>query len=254
MNLDRMIAVRNDKTVYRDGNLCVKIFGGSYSRADIFHEAENMARAEEAGICVPKLQGVTRLDGKWAILSEYIRGETLAQQMKRMPEQKTKAMEQMVTLQYSVQEKRSLKLCQMKDRMKEMMKASSISVQQRSALCQKLEQMPCEEAFCHGDINPHNILIAQTGEIYLLDWSHAVQGNAAADAAKSYAWLLLHENKESAEQYLSVFCRKSKLTSEQILHWMPLVAAAQLSNSKEAERIFFSSWLNEISDESKGGC
>ena len=31
MNLDRVIAVRNNKTIYRDGDKCVKVFDADYS-------------------------------------------------------------------------------------------------------------------------------------------------------------------------------------------------------------------------------
>jgi hypothetical protein len=34
MKLDRIIAVRNHKTVYRDGELCMKVFDETYSKAD----------------------------------------------------------------------------------------------------------------------------------------------------------------------------------------------------------------------------
>ena len=30
MNLDKIIAVRNEKTVYRDGDRCLKVFGAGY--------------------------------------------------------------------------------------------------------------------------------------------------------------------------------------------------------------------------------
>ena len=39
MKLDRVIAVRNDKTIYRDGDKCIKVFGSSYSKADVLNEA-----------------------------------------------------------------------------------------------------------------------------------------------------------------------------------------------------------------------
>ena len=47
MKLDRIIAVRNNKTVYHDGDLCVKVFGEGFSKADILSEALNLARIEE---------------------------------------------------------------------------------------------------------------------------------------------------------------------------------------------------------------
>ena len=81
MNLDRIIAVRNDRTVYRDGDRCVKIFRPEYPKADVMNEARNHAIIEETGIRVPKLLEVTQIDGKWAIVTSYIRGKTLERMM-----------------------------------------------------------------------------------------------------------------------------------------------------------------------------
>ena len=50
MNLDRIIAVRNSKTLYRDGDKCIKVFDENYSKADILNEALNTARVEETGL------------------------------------------------------------------------------------------------------------------------------------------------------------------------------------------------------------
>ncbi|MBQ8845946.1 MAG: aminoglycoside phosphotransferase, partial [Lachnospiraceae bacterium] len=76
MKLDRVIAVRNNKTIYRDGDKCVKVFDEHYSKADVLNEALNQARVEETGLRIPQLHEVTKIDGKWAIVSEYIKGKT----------------------------------------------------------------------------------------------------------------------------------------------------------------------------------
>ena len=47
MNLDRIIAVRTNKTVYRDGEYCVKVFDDDFSKVDVLNEALNQARVEE---------------------------------------------------------------------------------------------------------------------------------------------------------------------------------------------------------------
>ena len=39
MKLDKMIAVRTNKTIYRDGDTCVKVFNEEYSKADVLNEA-----------------------------------------------------------------------------------------------------------------------------------------------------------------------------------------------------------------------
>ena len=85
MKLDRIIAVRNHKTVYRDGELCMKVFDETYSKADILAEAMNQARVEETGLHIPQVREVTVIDGKWTIMTDYIKGKTLAQLMEENP-------------------------------------------------------------------------------------------------------------------------------------------------------------------------
>ena len=79
MNLDRIIAVRTSKTVYRDGDRCIKLFNAEYTKSDVLNEALIQARVEETGLNIPKVLEVTVIDGKWAIVFEYIKGKTLAQ-------------------------------------------------------------------------------------------------------------------------------------------------------------------------------
>ena len=74
MNLDKIIAVRTSKTVYRDGDTVVKVFDEDYRKTDVLNEALNQARVEETGLRIPKVLEVTKVDGKWAIVSEYIEG------------------------------------------------------------------------------------------------------------------------------------------------------------------------------------
>ena len=67
MKLDQVIAERKVKTVYRDGDKCIKVFNENYKKYDILNEALNHARIEETGIHIPELFEVTTIDGKWAI-------------------------------------------------------------------------------------------------------------------------------------------------------------------------------------------
>ena len=86
MKLDKVVAVREKKTVYLDGDRVIKVFNEDYSKADVLNEALNHARVEETGLSIPQLYEVTKIDGKWAIVSEYIKGKTLAQLMQENPE------------------------------------------------------------------------------------------------------------------------------------------------------------------------
>ncbi|MDE6580186.1 MAG: aminoglycoside phosphotransferase, partial [Ruminiclostridium sp.] len=79
MKLDKVIAERKNKTIYRDGDVIIKVFNENYSKADILNEALNLARVEETGLNVPKIQEVGMVDGKWCIVTDFIDGKTLAQ-------------------------------------------------------------------------------------------------------------------------------------------------------------------------------
>ena len=116
MKLDRIIAVRNNKTVYRDGDLCLKVFGDGYSKADILNEALNQARVEETGLNIPKIREIRMIDGKWAIVSDFIKGKTLAQLMSEDPDKKDEYLELFVDLQLEVQSKSCPLLTKLKDK------------------------------------------------------------------------------------------------------------------------------------------
>ena len=64
MNLDRVIAVRTSKTVYRDGDRCIKLFDSDYSKAEVLNEALSQARVEETDLLVPKILEVKKHEDK----------------------------------------------------------------------------------------------------------------------------------------------------------------------------------------------
>ena len=187
MKLDRVIAVRNNKTIYRDGNKCIKVFNSEYSKADVLNEALNQARIEETGLSIPKILEVTMVDGKWAIVSEYIKGKTLAQLMDEDADNKDKYLEMLVDIQLSVHAKKSPLLGKLKDKMNRKISMAELDATTRYDLHTRLEGMPKHNKVCHGDFNPSNIIIAEDGTPYILDWAHATQGNASAVVEKKEA-------------------------------------------------------------------
>ena len=191
MKLDRVIAVRNNKTVYRDGDDCIKVFDSDYSKADVLNEALNQARIEETGLNIPKVKAVTMIDGKWAIVSDFIKGKTLAQLMQENPEKKDEYMNLFVDIQLSIHSKTCPLLNRLKDKMNRKISASDLDATTRYELHTRLEGMPKHNKVCHGDFNPSNIIISEDGTPYIIDWSHATQGNPSADAARTYllSWL-----------------------------------------------------------------
>jgi RIO-like serine/threonine protein kinase len=246
MNLDRVIAVRNNKTIYRDGDKCIKVFDATFSKADVLNEALNQARIEETGLNIPKIHEVTTFDGKWAIVSDYIKGKTLAQIMAEDPDNKEKYIDLLVDLQMSVHQKQCPLLNKLKDKMQRKIALTDFDATVRYDLHTRLEGMPKHKKVCHGDFNPSNIIIAEDGTPYILDWSHATQGNASADVARTYLLFWLNGDISGAEYYLDCFCKKSNTEKRYVQKWMPIVAASQSVKGNEKEREFLSSWVGVV--------
>ena len=236
MNLDRVIAVRNQKTVYRDGDRCIKVFHTGYSKADILGEALSQARMEDEGLCVPRVLEVATVDGKWAIVSEYVRGKTLAQKMKEEPEKREEHLALLVRLQMTVHGKSCPLLPDLKNKLALRLAEAVPDTVARDALSLRLAQMPAGRAVCHGDLTPQNIILTSDGTPYLLDWSHATVGDSTADMARSYLLLWLAGDAPLAEDYLSLVTRMSGTERQAVLRWIPLLAAAQSVRSNEGER------------------
>jgi aminoglycoside phosphotransferase (APT) family kinase protein len=106
--------------------------------------------------------------------------------------------------------------------------------------------MPKHKKVCHGDFNPSNIIITPDDKAYILDWSHATQGNAAADAARTYLLFRLHGDEKAAEYYLKSFCKKSDTAMQYVQKWLPIVAASQSVKGKAEEREFLLGWVNVV--------
>ncbi len=247
LNKDRVIAVRTSKTVYRSGTKAVKEFDQEYSKADVLNEALNHARVEETGLNVPKLLEVTTIDGKMAIVSEYIKGKTLEKLMKDNPDQIESYMEQLIDMQIEIFAKKAPLLNHLNEKMSRKIGATTLlDATIRYELHTRLDAMEQQDHLCHGDYNPSNIIIGDKNRPYILDWAHATQGNAAADAATTYMWFWLNGDIKGAELYLDMYCRKTDTAKQYIQKWMPLVAAAHLQESKPEQQEFLKSWIDVV--------
>ena len=246
MKLDKVIAVRPNKTVYLDGDLAIKVFNNDYSKADVLNEALNQARVEETGLNVPRLHEVTKVDGQWAIVIDYIQGKTLAELMEENPDRYDEYMELFVELQLDIHKHTCPMLGKLKDKMNRKISASSLDATTRYELHTRLEGMPKHNKLCHGDFEPRNVVIREDGTPYIIDWAHATQGNASADAARTYLLFWLSGDITGAEKYLKLFCQKSDTAKQYVQKWIPIVAASQSAKGKPEEREFLLHWTNVV--------
>ena len=229
MNFDTVIATRKTKTLYRDGDTCIKLFNSNYSKADILNEALNQARVEEVGLNIPKILEVSK---------------TLSHLMRDDPENRDRYLEMLVDTQMLIHSRRCPLLSRLKDKMNRKILSADLEPVTRYELLIRLEGLPTHDKLCHGDLCPSNIILTPAGELYILDWAHATQGNASADVARTYLTFHLSGDAATAEQYLDLFCLKSGTDKRYIQKWMPIVAASQSVKGNLEERDFLLRWAN----------
>ena len=247
-NLKTEIAKRATKTVYKDNDKTIKLFVENYSKADILNEALNQARVEEGtDLNIPKLEEVTKINGRWALVSEYIEGKSLEDLMNENPKKIDEYLNLFVDIQLEILSKQVPLLNRIKDKFKrKLTNTDLIDENTKYELLQRLEGMKNHYRLCHGDFNPSNIIITEDGRHYIIDWAHVTRGNASADCARTFLLFSMQKKAELAEKYLDLFCKKSGIEKANVQRWVPIVAATQLTKGKPEEDAFLRRWIDVI--------
>ena len=210
------------------------------SRSDIEKQLQapiiEISAREETGLDIPKLKEVTQINGEWALLIENREGKTLEEMMKVDRANLEKYMSDFVDLQLKVQSKTATTLPKLKDKLADEIRSlKDLDATERYELLTRLEGMPKHTKLCHGDFNPSNVIVEKNGKMTVIDWAHASQGNASADAAMTYLLFALHD-QESADLYLKLFCKKSDTARQYVEQW--------LGKDIRLEKDFLMKWID----------
>ena len=232
-----VLFTREHKTLYAQGDKVIKVFDSNYKKSDVLNEARNEALVQEnSDLNVPSLSSVSESEEGWCLIRDKVEGVTLAELMQQHPEKMEEYMELFVDLQLQVHKQRVPSIKTLRHKLMDQINSlKEIDATARYELASRLQGMPRHTKLCHGDFNPSNVIVAPDGKLWVIDWAHAAQGNASADAAMTYLLFAL-ESSEQAEQYIRLFCKKADIARQYVNRWLPIVAAAQLTKKKEQEK------------------
>ena len=115
----------------------------------------------------------------------------------------------------------------------------------KASILKDLNQLQCDNAICHGDLHPENILLTAE-EPVIIDWVDATQGSPLVDAARTNLLLRVGDLPPSmnerrrqeiaemrylfCEAYLEHYAQVQSISREAIARWKLPVAAARLSD------------------------
>ena len=164
--------------------------------------------------------------------------------MKENPGKLEEYMEKFVDLQLEIHSKKAPLMNKLKDKLTRQINGLNVlDATQKYELLTRLDGMPKHTKVCHGDFNPTNVIVAEDGTMTVVDWAHATQGNAGADAAMTYLLFAL-KDQNTADLYLKLFCKKTDTAKQYVEKWLPIVAAAQLEKENALEKDFLMKWVD----------
>ncbi len=248
MELKNLISSSETVDVYREGDMAIKLFKEGCRKTMPLYEALTHSRVEDTGLNIPIIREVSVINNRWAIHMDLIEGKTLADIMKEDPEHMDDYLNQMVDIQLEIHSKKVPKLSKLKDKLiRQINELDCIDDVKKYELLTRLDSMPKHIKLCHGNFTPENIIINDKGT-YVVDWVAARQGNASADVAKTYLLLSL-QSSDIAEKYMNLFCEKTNTSKKYVQDWLPIVAAARLTEQKPEEKELLMKWIDVVAYE-----
>jgi len=237
MKLGTPMAIGNTAQIYLYENKIIKVFNDFLPESESLYEANKQKHASSCGLSVPEVLDVTTIDGKQAIIMEYVKGRTLGDILSDHMDDIEYYMNISIDIQQQIHmivaadsfESMSVKLS------RQIKAAQQLDESQKTALLIRLNSMTYEKRLCHGDFHLFNLIMSDNNKVTIIDWVDSSVGDICADVYRTYL-LYTEISIELAEIYLRLYCKKSGLSKDDILKWAPIIAAARLTENVSSEK------------------
>jgi aminoglycoside phosphotransferase (APT) family kinase protein len=232
MLLGRLIGSGKEAEVFGAGADVLKLYRMGVGRETVDREAGILDALAPLPLPMPRSRGVVEIHGRWGILMSRADGPPLSAGL-QLGDLGPVA-DGVAQLHRLVHAQPGGSLASCKARLaRNIGMATELDEAERRRLLQRLAELPDGDRLCHGDFHPANIMGSLERPI-IVDWPDATCGPPAADACRTYL-LLLHNLPDMAEPYIEAYMRHSGIVRPQVLDWLPVLAAARLSENAPAE-------------------
>ena len=185
--LGEYIAGGRTSTVYRFGaDSVAKILTATTPPDWAEAEASFTASVHELGVPAPEVRDLIEVDGRPAIIFEYVEGASMWSHMLSSPSEVRSLVRDLVGVQRAIHQAGVPDgLPSMAERLAQKIEgAGELDRLTRRKAVAQLGDMPAGAALLHGDLHPGNVLISPKG-LKVIDWFDASVGHPAADVARS---------------------------------------------------------------------
>ncbi|MBJ8071549.1 aminoglycoside phosphotransferase [Bacillus mycoides] len=244
MNLENPIAKGNTAEIYLCDNKVVKLFEKYLPNTESLYEAQKQKYAYSRDLHVPKVFEVTEVQGRQAIIMEYVEGESVGELLLNNLNKAEHYIGLCVNEQKKIHAIRvnTDEMESMRERLERQIKSvHKFDEKQKENILNKLHSIKFEPRLCHGDFHPFNLILSKKN-VNIIDWVDASSGDIRADVFRTYL-LYSQSSVELAEMYLHIYCRNTGLSRDEIFQWAPIIITARLSEQVSPEN---EAYLNRL--------
>lgn len=143
--------------------------------------------AQQAGLPVPRMTGVSYAGDRWVMAQERIRGESMLKVLLAPDADVDALLDACLRLLVRIHACRVDKTALPRQSdvfTQRIMSADELTAQEKQALLALMATLPAGDRLCHMDYHFDNILV-RDGEPIVIDWNDAMCGNPATDVARA---------------------------------------------------------------------
>ena len=228
MDLGNPIAMGNTAEIYLFQDKIIKLFNNNLPESESSYEANKQSFAYSKGLCVPKILEVTRINGRQALVMEYIKGRTVADILLENRDQIEYYMNILVETQQRIHKVDASPLESMFERLARHIELTPyLEKKKKISILKRLESMSRETKLCHGDYHFNNVILSDD-KVSIIDWVDSSSGDIRADVFRTYL-VCSQISNELADLYVNLYCNRSGLAKDEVFQWAPFVCAARLT-------------------------
>ena len=238
-----------------DNNKILKLYHEGASPGEAEQETVRASAAYDAGLNTPAVIDTIIIANRQGIIFERVHGVTMVEALIANPQKLISYAHLLAELQVDMHGRTASKLPLQCQRLQHQIQSLfGLAEEVKAAILIDLDRLQDDNAICHGDLHPENILLTAE-EPVIIDWVDATQGSPLADVARTVLLLQTSELPPSMEEprrqkvaeirhlfceaYLEHYRHIQSVSREAIDRWDLPVAAARLSegigNGEKAE-------------------
>jgi aminoglycoside phosphotransferase (APT) family kinase protein len=227
----------------------LKLFREGIDTAVVRHEHGIAGALAKVGAPAPKVGEIVSIGSRYGIEYERIEGISLLQAMRANPSKLSYFADLMADVQLQINSiENVVGIPAQRTTIEQFLSATNgLDSETRRHVLARLKELAQGTSLCHGDFHPENIILAGN-KATVLDWTVANLGDVTGDVARTgvilsgYLETMRARQAEATaihqfiQRYLFRYQQSGRFSAEKYRDWIPIVAAARLSEGIEEQR------------------